>query len=97
MDKNIKGLGRPSATDQGTLHRQLVPWIFISMMFKRHQSAHFHLIVAHVRLCHWPGRPANSSVFFVPHFQTVNTTHDIDSGQWQIRHYGRDNVRCVLQ
>lgn len=66
------------------------------MMFKRHQSAHFCLVVARVRMCHWTGQPANSSVFVAPHFQTVNAAHDNTSGQWQIRGYGRGNVKCVL-
>jgi len=51
------------------------------MMFKRHQSAHLCLLVARVGMCHWAGWPANSSVFLAPYFQTVNTAHDLTSGQ----------------
>lgn len=42
------------------------------------------LLVAHVRMCHWMDWPANAA-FLAPHFQTVNTAHDITSGQRQIR------------
>lgn len=97
MDKSIRGLGGPSDTTKLVcLYTDEFSWGFISMMFKKHQSDHFCLIVARVRMCHWTGRPATSRVFLASHFQTVNAARDITSGWWQIRGYGLGNVRCVL-